>query len=764
MATATKKKTVKKNPKKKARKPSIIETKIFGEIVGLILILIGMYSFYSLVTQDSGTIGKSLYFLLYFIMGKSSYMFTLLLIVLGFYFIIKELTYWRSILLPILLFTMNISIGITMFDQLIIENPFSTEILDAALATQDGGGLVGIFLTAILVKLFSMNGTIIILTITTLISIILMTHKSLYDGLIDLKEAYDCRPVRTIKPKREKPKKRVKQDPIVPKTFSQEQEKNLDDIEKKITILDYAEVRSKKAKDPIESKNEEKAKNNKHIEEKITQLEEQISNGPLILESVHVEYIFPDIKLLKTPVAVNSNSKNEIIQNAKILEKTLKDFAVKAKVVEVSMGPSVTRYELQLEAGVKVSKIVNLSNDLALSLATTSVRIEAPIPGKSAVGIEVANKITAAVNIREVLESEHFKNFKSKICFALGKELTGSVVVGDLAKMPHMLIAGATGSGKSVCINSIITSILYKASPEEVKLILIDPKMVELNNYNGIPHLLIPVVTDPKHAAGALNWAIKEMTERYTLFKNTGVRDINRYNEVIGGKGQNLMPRIVIIIDELADLMMVSPREVENAVCRLAQLARAAGIHLVLATQRPSVDVITGLIKANVPSRISFAVSSMVDSRTILDMGGAEKLLGRGDMLYHPVGESKPIRIQGTFISDTEVEDVVNFVKKQGSASYNEKVLEEIKEVNVSATVDDFEDDLLTTAIELSLDLENISTSMIQRKLRVGYSRAGRIIDEMESKGIISGPEGSKPRKVLISKDEYFSNLKKTDE
>ncbi|MPW25818.1 hypothetical protein GC105_08450 [Alkalibaculum sp. M08DMB] len=758
MSTATtRKKTNKKTSKRKAsKKVSFTETKIFSEIIGLTMILVGIYSFYSLMVSEPGTIGKSLYFLLYFAMGKASYIITFLLIILGIYFIMKGITYWKSIVLPMILFTVNISIFITIIDNLIINPVFSRQVLDVALNAQDGGGIIGIFLTALLVSLFSVKGTIIILTITTLISIILMTQKSLYDGYLHLKSAYNSRPEKSDASKIKEPKEETKPDKPL-------QDKNHDESVKNIKILDYSEVRSKKNKDPNDLKKTESEKNNHKIEEKISQLEEQTKSGPINNEYVPIKYSFPSLELLIPPVTINSNSKKEILINAKILEKTLQDFGVKAKVVEVSMGPSVTRYELQLEAGVKVSKIVNLSNDLALSLATTNVRIEAPIPGKAAVGIEVPNKDTAVVNIREVLESKQFKDYESKICFALGKELSGSVVVGDIAKMPHVLIAGATGSGKSVCINSIITSILYKASPEEVKLILIDPKMVELNNYNGIPHLLIPVVTDPKHASGALNWAIKEMTERYKLFKDSGVRDINRYNEVVIGKDKAQMPRIVIIIDELADLMMVSPREVENAICRLAQLARAAGIHLVLATQRPSVDVITGLIKANVPSRISFAVSSMVDSRTILDVGGAEKLLGRGDMLYNPVGESKPIRIQGTFISDTEVEEVVNFVKKQGEVNYNEKVIEEIKDVNVSTDQDDFEDDMMPQALALTLELDNISTSMIQRKLRVGYSRAGRIIDEMESKGIISGPEGSKPRKVLISKDEYDNSIKKNE-
>ena len=431
-----------------------------------------------------------------------------------------------------------------------------------------------------------------------------------------------------------------------------------------------------------------------------------------------------------------------------------------SQVINVARGPTVTRYELQPSAGVKVSRIVSLSDDIALNLAAPGIRIEAPIPGKAAIGIEVPNREITMVRLREVLESPEFVQHPSKLAFAVGKDISGEPVVVDIAKMPHLLIAGATGSGKSVCLNSLIVSILYKASPEEVKLLLIDPKVVELSVYNGIPHLLIPVVTDPKKAAGALNWAVQEMVSRYKLFADKNVRDIRGYNELVSRTGeQPVMPQIVIIIDELADLMMVAPNEVEDAICRLAQMARAAGMHLVLASQRPSVDVITGVIKANIPSRISFAVSSQVDSRTILDMAGAEKLLGRGDMLLHPVGRQKPVRIQGANITDGEVERVVGFVKSQGDARYDDDVIEEI---NNSGATDESgggsendDDELLPQAIELVIDAGQASVSFIQRKFRVGYARAARIIDQMEARGIISGYEGSKPRQVLISKQQW---------
>ncbi len=471
-------------------------------------------------------------------------------------------------------------------------------------------------------------------------------------------------------------------------------------------------------------------------------------------------YEFPPVDLLKEAKRTGKDySTKELKEIAIKLQKTLASFGVDAKVTNVTRGPTVTRYELQPNVGVKVSKILNLSDDIALNLAAKSIRIEAPIPGKSAVGIEVPNKTTEMVTMREVIESDNFKNASSKVSFTLGKTIDGESYVADISKMPHMLISGSTGSGKSVCINSIIMSILYKATPNEVKLILIDPKVVELGVYNGIPHLLIPVVTDPKKAAGALNWAVQEMVNRYNLFASKGVRDIKGYNELLKNEGEEgILPQIVIVVDELADLMMVAPNDVEDAICRLAQMARAAGMYLIIATQRPSVDVITGIIKANIPSRIAFTVSSQIDSRTILDMGGAEKLLGRGDMLFLPVGEAKPIRLQGAFVSDGEIESVVEVVKSSTPAVYNENIIEKLAKADAPAPSPDAEDDcdeLLTDAIELAVNMGQISASMIQRKFRVGYARAGRIVDQMEERGIVSESQGSKPRKVLISKEEW---------
>ena len=488
-------------------------------------------------------------------------------------------------------------------------------------------------------------------------------------------------------------------------------------------------------------------------------------------------YVFPPLNILTRGVRSKNDNSGELKATALKLENTLKTFGVNAKVTDVSQGPAVTRYELHPESGVKVSKIVGLSDDIKLNLAATDIRIEAPIPGKAAVGIEVPNKENSTVALRDLLESKAFKDFPSKLSFAVGKDIGGQIVVTDIAKMPHMLIAGATGSGKSVCINTIIMSILYKAKPDEVKLIMIDPKVVELSVYNGIPHLIVPVVTDPKKASGALQWGVAEMTDRYQKFADMNVRDLKGYNKKVesmreSGDDQapDKLPQIVIIVDELADLMMVSPGEVEESICRLAQLARAAGIHLIIATQRPSVDVITGLIKANMPSRVAFAVSSGVDSRTILDMNGAEKLLGKGDMLFYPQGYPKPARIQGAFVSDKEVQDVVTFIKKNaGGDVYDEKVADKIKSLEKSdgngkqtlgqgSSSDDQGpdvDQLFKDAGELIIDKDKASIGMLQRVFKIGFNRAARIMDQLAENGIVSEEDGTKPRNVLMSQEQF---------
>lgn len=478
------------------------------------------------------------------------------------------------------------------------------------------------------------------------------------------------------------------------------------------------------------------------------------------------QYKFPPLDLLNKSKGENKNADNVLREKAIKLEETLKNFHVDAKVVDVTQGPAVTRYEIQPAVGVKVASIVRLADDIALNLEAKSIRIEAPIPGKAAVGIEVENDNINFVNLRDIIGSKEFKEAKSRISFAVGKDISGNAIVGDLKSMPHMLIAGSTGSGKSVCVNSIILSILYKAKPEEVKLVLIDPKVVELGNYNGIPHLLIPVVTEPGKAAAALNWAVAEMTDRYKKFAEEGVRDLESYNELVKANGEEdkYLPQIVVIIDELADLMMAAPSQVEESICRLAQMARAAGMHLIVATQRPSVDVVTGVIKANIPSRIAFAVSSQVDSRTIIDMGGAEKLVGKGDMLYSPIGIGKPLRVQGAFVSDAEVNKVIEHVKAQASeAEYSEDVLYSIEKSNVQTDADDG-DELLAEAIETVVHSGQASVSMLQRRFRIGYNRAARIVDMMEARGVIGPADGSRPRQVLMTEEELEALKNETSE
>ncbi len=494
-----------------------------------------------------------------------------------------------------------------------------------------------------------------------------------------------------------------------------------------------------------------------------------------VLEELHKtekklpkKYIFPPLSRLQKGKGGGGNSERELKETAARLEKTLGTFGVKVTVTEISQGPAVTRYELQPEQGVKVSKIVGLADDIKLNLAATDIRIEAPIPGKAAIGIEVPNKENTVVALRDLLETKEFKEFPSNLAFAVGKDIAGKVVVTDIAKMPHMLIAGATGSGKSVCINTLIMSILYKAHPDDVKIIMVDPKVVELSVYNGIPHLLIPVVTDPKKAAAALHWGVSEMEDRYRKFADYNVRDLKGYNqkvESLAEKGEDLskLPQIVIIVDELADLMMVAPGEVEESICRLAQLARAAGIHLIIATQRPSVDVITGLIKANMPSRVAFSVSSGVDSRTILDMNGAEKLLGKGDMLFYPQGYAKPARVQGAFVSDGEVSDVVDFLKNQTLGNiYAEEIEEKIQNIGSNAgggagpgSEGSQVDEYFADAGKFIIDKDKASIGMLQRVFKIGFNRAARIMDQLNEYGVVGEEEGTKPRKVIMSMEEF---------
>lgn len=516
--------------------------------------------------------------------------------------------------------------------------------------------------------------------------------------------------------------------------------------------------------DDIISKNSVKSKENG--EEAVS--EENSREEQDDEECARPAYVFPPLDCLTLPKASGATGyENEQNQNAQKLVDTLNSFGVETRIVNIARGPSVTRYEIQPAAGVKISKITNLADDIALNLAAGGIRIEAPIPNKAAVGIEVPNKSRTTVTFREMIDTKKYKSARSKLNVALGKDIAGNCVYADLAKMPHLLVAGTTGSGKSVCMNSMIVSILYNAAPDEVKLLMIDPKKVEFTVYNGIPHLIVPVVSDPKKASGALAWAVTEMLTRYKLFSDNNVRDISGFNSICESIGQKKLPQIVIFIDELSDLMMAAPHEVEDSICRLAQMARAAGMHLVIATQRPSVDVITGLIKANIPSRLSLKTSSQIDSRTIIDSAGAEKLLGNGDMLFYPVGIAKPQRVQGCFLSDKEVENVVAFIKKQEQSDYDDEVMKEIerqaaangskkKDSSSGDDTDEPADEMLPKAIEAVIEAQSASTTLLQRKLKLGYARAARIVDELEERGIIGPYEGAKPRKVLISKQQWY--------
>lgn len=683
------------------------------------------------------------------------------------------------------------------------------------LGTKDvGGGVVGTLVAIPLVKLFGTVATVIIavgLSLVLLVYIFGLHPADLLQEYFEKrdeqkaemdKEEQKIEARESAKEKREREKEEKRQAKLAAKSKKSDDEPLDDQITINIkqpqetkssslkevkpgmevpTINDGNSQKEKKSRKLFdlfnkdseeESKQEtpksEPAEEDKFFKTEAVQKEEKTTEAMQLehtaLVSNDVNYEYPPIDLLSQVNQKSGNSRQQLLATAEKLRKTLQSFGVNAKVENVSVGPAITRYELAPAQGVRVSKIANLSDDIALSLEAESIRIEAPIPGKHTVGIEVPNKSKSIVPLRDIIESPKFQESKSKTAFALGKDVAGDVIITDIAKMPHVLIAGATGSGKSVCLNTLITSILYKAKPSEVKLLMIDPKVVELSVYNGIPHLLIPVVTDPKKASGALQWAVQEMVNRYSLFAKVKVRDIKGYNEMAEEKGEPKLPQIIIIVDELADLMMVASKEVEDAICRLAQMARAAGMNLVIATQRPSVDVITGIIKANIPSRIAFAVSSMVDSRTILDMGGAEKLLGKGDMLFYPSGAPKPVRVQGAFVSDKEVENIVKFIKADGEGNYDEKIIEEIensqKDQNPDKSDSDSDDDddtdpLLDEAIDLVVKSGTASTSYIQRRFKVGYARAGRIIDQMEERGVISGYAGSKPREVLITPERW---------
>ena len=761
------------------------ETNLNLLVAGLIMssIVLGV-----LIYTNSGTIGEFLSPFLGGIMGYVKYILPIGIFAMAIYIAYQEENNWGAKIIQFSIMLLAIAVIMNVYQiskrNIAFEGEEFQNIVKASydLGTKNiGGGAIGMIIAIPLINLLGNTATIIVsigIIIGLAVSIFGIDLVNNISAIIDESSQRRANKAKNKKNKEqiETPEKEEKKETQKEKRQREKEEKEQAalDIEQLKINLNDKEEKSREGgflKFGKGAKKEEKQSpefiENPLFKEEQLQKEERTKEVLQLEHTVTVEdenYEFPPITLLSEGDKKGiKGSKKALADTASKLQKTLYSFGVSAKVENVSVGPAITRYELKPAEGVRVSKIANLADDIALNLAAKTIRIEAPIPGKQAVGIEVPNEESEMVHIREILETDAFTNSKSKLAFALGKDVSGEAVVADIAKMPHVMIAGATGSGKSVCINTLISSIIYKAKPSEVKLVMVDPKIVELSVYNGIPHLLIPVVTDPKKAAGALAWAVQEMENRYTMFASKGVRDLKGYNEAVEQKGElGKLPHIVIIIDELADLMMVAKGDVEDAICRLAQKARAAGMHLVIATQRPSVDVITGLIKANIPSRIAFAVSSQVDSRTILDQVGAEKLLGKGDMLFFPTGAPKPTRIQGSFISDKEVEKIVNFVKANGEASYNEDIIESIekanstdKEIEEGSLDDDETDPLLAEAIEVVIETGQASTSFIQRKFKVGYARAGRIIDQMEERGVISGYQGSKPREVLMSKERW---------
>lgn len=778
------------------KKKDNAKTFIFFEVVGIVIIALAILT----MTLEDSLVARIFTFVNRVFMGNLNFIIPLIFIYIGLYAMIKRswpIGWTRrrtGVLLMICTFLLYFHVSFfadrypdgNYSSADIISESFSSVISSGNLESDLGGGLIGAFLYAISYLLFANVGSYLLMFALLLVSIILVFNVSYVDFGRWVQSIF-------IRSQNAKPKK----ENVVTQSSKQqniEVEEDLEPIETekpvKVNILTKADntwvkkLFQKKATD-----NDSSTMADREFETTVADVSVDSANETVIIrdfteqtttpavpddtefESLEPDVVFP-VKQLELPLYTLPNfnlltkpnvqgklpEQNDMMGNARKLEKTLESFGVRAKVLEVHRGPAVTRYELQPDVGVKVSRIVSLTDDIALALAAKDIRMEAPIPGKSAIGIEVPNSEVAIVTMREVMESSAFHESNAKLTIAFGRDISGQPIVGNLAKMPHLLVAGATGSGKSVCINGIIVSILYKAKPDEVKFLMVDPKMVELNMYNGIPHLLAPVVTDPRRASLALKKVVVEMEKRYELFSKTGTRNIEGYNALVIDHSVEQpfvtpLPYIVVIVDELADLMMVAANDVEDAICRLAQMARAAGIHLIIATQRPSVDVITGVIKANIPSRIAFGVSSQIDSRTILDTGGAEKLLGRGDMLYLPVGANKPMRVQGAFLSDKEVESVVEFCKNQEKAVYQEDLVPEIEEQTSNTT--DFEDDLFEQAVMIVLEGKQASVSYLQRRLRIGYTRAARLIDMMEAKSIVGPYEGSKPREVLMTAEQF---------
>lgn len=764
----------KKKPKTVARKKPAAKKKkqpmsmIGYEVIGLLLIGVAV-----LMAFQLGVIGKILLNTAELLTGYLAIFVPILLLLLAAHIMVKR--QWPKPRMKIAASSVFLITGILLICHLIwaagsilpitsgnviAETMRSTQVTGSLWETYtaSGGGLLGAVLYAMFHVLFDTAGTWIVAFILLSIGAIILTGKTaapyIAEKVPSLRPALESAVAR-LKPSKPKQKR-------LPAPRQKEQPEQVIEVDDALEFDEEETVHVMEQEEPIISAFTENVRPKKAEAAPVERVDTEtgevtLSSGE---EMENEEYQLPPLDLLTLPPHSDQSGEYSGIQkNAKKLEKTFQSFGVRAKVTQVHLGPAVTKYEVLPDTGVKVSKIVALHDDLALALAARDIRIEAPIPGKSAIGIEVPNSEVAIVSLREVLESEENDKPESKLLFGLGRDVTGQAVMTELNKMPHLLVAGSTGSGKSVCINGIITSIIMRAKPHEVKMMMIDPKMVELNVYNGIPHLLAPVVTDPRKAAQALKKIVSEMERRYELFSHTGTRNIEGYNEYVrifneeNEEKHPKLPFIVVIVDELADLMMVASNEVEDAITRLAQMARAAGIHLIIATQRPSVNVITGVIKANIPSRIAFAVSSAIDSRTILDMGGAEKLLGRGDMLFLGAGKSKPVRVQGAFLSDSEVEKVVDFAIEQQKAQYQEDMIP--TEVEESA-IDDDTDEIYDEAVQLVSEMQTASVSMLQRRFRVGYSRAARIIDQMEQRGVVGPYEGSKPRTVLVPKQEDY--------
>ncbi|MCY8521967.1 FtsK/SpoIIIE family DNA translocase [Bacillus atrophaeus] len=777
--------------KRKSRKKQAKQLNLKYELNGLLCIAISIIAILQL-----GVVGQTFIYLFRFFAGEWFILCLLALFTLGVSLFWKKktpslLTRRKAglycIIASILLLShvqlfKNLSHKGSIQSASVIRNTWELFLMDmnGNSASPDlGGGMIGALLFAASHFLFASTGSQIMAIVIILMGMILITGRSLQETLKKwmgpigrfIREQWaafidDMKSVKTnMKSSKAKTKSGKKQKPVQKKR-REEPEIDEEEDDEVISPLIHSEpiISSFSDRDEDDNPSVMQKKQSETVQEPAeeqtgTEAGETVSAPPMTFtELENKDYQMPSLDLLADPMHTGQQAdKKNIYENARKLERTFQSFGVKAKVTQVHLGPAVTKYEVYPDVGVKVSKIVNLSDDLALALAAKDIRIEAPIPGKSAIGIEVPNAEVAMVSLKEVLESKLNDRPDAKLLIGLGRNISGEAVLAELNKMPHLLVAGATGSGKSVCVNGIITSILMRAKPHEVKMMMIDPKMVELNVYNGIPHLLAPVVTDPKKASQALKKVVNEMERRYELFSHTGTRNIEGYNDHIKRSNaeeevkQPELPYIVVIVDELADLMMVASSDVEDSITRLSQMARAAGIHLIIATQRPSVDVITGVIKANIPSRIAFSVSSQTDSRTILDMGGAEKLLGRGDMLFLPVGANKPVRVQGAFLSDDEVEHIVDHVITQQKAQYQEEMIPE----ETTETHSEVSDDLYDEAVELIVGMQTASVSMLQRRFRIGYTRAARLIDAMEDRGVVGPYEGSKPREVLLSKEKH---------